>query len=206
MERVIFACVHNAGRSQMAAAFFSTWPTRRKRPRYPPARSPATACTRKSSTAMREVGIDLGRKPTAALTDELARGASLLVTMGCGEACPYMPGLAGDDWPLANPKGRHRRGPHHSRRHSPARGGSDRIAALAVIATSSLRIRAYDVPIASFCFACSRRPSSLGARSVQCPVVMGCPSSTGPRQSSGTADLGHKDGPSTKRHGPRTDG
>jgi arsenate reductase len=55
---------------------------------------------------MREIGIDLSEKQPQRLTDQLARGASLLVTMGCGEACPYVPGLKRDDWPLADPKGR----------------------------------------------------------------------------------------------------
>src|SRR5215471_2020457 len=56
--------------------------------------------------AMREAGVDLeGRQPRK-LTDELARGASLLVTMGCGEACPVIPGLRREDWPLPDPKGK----------------------------------------------------------------------------------------------------
>jgi arsenate reductase len=55
---------------------------------------------------MREIGIDLSEKQPQRLTDQLARDASLLVTMGCGEACPYVHGLKRDDWPLADPKGR----------------------------------------------------------------------------------------------------
>jgi arsenate reductase len=55
---------------------------------------------------MREVGIDLSDKKPQRLTYDLARGASLLVTMGCGESCPYVSGLRRDDWPLADPKGR----------------------------------------------------------------------------------------------------
>ena len=54
---------------------------------------------------MREVGIDLSANTPQRLTDELARGATLLVTMGCGDACPYVPGLERDDWPLHDPKG-----------------------------------------------------------------------------------------------------
>jgi arsenate reductase (thioredoxin) len=55
---------------------------------------------------MREIGIDLSASRPRKLTDELAHAASLLVTMGCGEACPYVPGLIRDDWPLSDPKGR----------------------------------------------------------------------------------------------------
>lgn len=55
---------------------------------------------------MSEVGIDLSTARPQHLTDELARGAFLLVTMGCGDACPYVPGLERDDWPLEDPKGK----------------------------------------------------------------------------------------------------
>ena len=55
---------------------------------------------------MWEIGVDLTANRPRKLTDELARGATLLVTMGCGEACPYVPGLHRDDWPLSDPKGR----------------------------------------------------------------------------------------------------
>jgi arsenate reductase len=55
---------------------------------------------------MREIGIDLSAHTPRKLTDELARAASLLITMGCGDACPYVPGLERDDWPLSDPKGR----------------------------------------------------------------------------------------------------
>lgn len=57
-------------------------------------------------TVMREVGIDLGLARPEKLTQELADGAHLLITMGCGENCPYVPGLRRDDWPLPDPKGR----------------------------------------------------------------------------------------------------
>jgi arsenate reductase len=56
--------------------------------------------------AMLDVGIDLSAGTPQLLTEDLARRASLLVTMGCGDACPYLPGLERDDWPLADPKGR----------------------------------------------------------------------------------------------------
>jgi len=105
MERVIFACVHNAGRSQMAAAFFNAL--------VDPARAEATSAgTRPGERVhpevvqvMNEVGIDLTARRPQPLTEELARGASLLITMGCGDECPYVPGLQRDDWPLRDPKG-----------------------------------------------------------------------------------------------------
>jgi arsenate reductase len=56
--------------------------------------------------AMKEVGIDLSRAVPQKLTDQLARGATMIVTMGCGEACPVVPGLRRDDWPLEDPKGK----------------------------------------------------------------------------------------------------
>ncbi len=54
---------------------------------------------------MQEVGIDLSTAKPQKLTQELAKGASLLITMGCGDDCPYVPGLRRDDWPLEDPKG-----------------------------------------------------------------------------------------------------
>jgi arsenate reductase len=56
--------------------------------------------------AMKELGVDLSQVKPQKLTDELAGGAQLLVTMGCGEACPYIPGLEREDWPLEDPKGK----------------------------------------------------------------------------------------------------
>jgi arsenate reductase len=105
-SRVLFACVHNAGRSQMAAAWF--------RALADPAKAEATSAgTRPGDRvhfevvdAMREVGIDLSSVRPRLLTAELAAGVDLLVTMGCGEECPYVPGVERDDWPLADPKGR----------------------------------------------------------------------------------------------------
>lgn len=57
-------------------------------------------------TVMREIGIDLSEVKPQLLTDEMASEANLLITMGCGEACPYVPGLKREDWPLADPKGK----------------------------------------------------------------------------------------------------
>jgi arsenate reductase len=106
MKTVIFACVHNAGRSQMAAAWFEALADGSKVRAVSAGTEPGTRVHPEVVAAMREVGIDLeGRQPRR-LTDDLARGASLLVTMGCGEACPVVPGLRREDWPLDDPKGK----------------------------------------------------------------------------------------------------
>ena len=105
-ERLLFACVHNAGRSQMAAAFFN----QRADPRKARARSagtePAERVHPEVVEAMREDGVDLSAARPQRLTPELAAESSLLVTMGCGDACPYVPGLERKDWPLEDPKGK----------------------------------------------------------------------------------------------------
>ena len=105
MERVIFACVHNAGRSQMAAAFFNAAADRDRAEAVSAGTEPGDHVHPVVVDVMREVGIDLSGKKPQRLTDDLARGASMLVTMGCGESCPYIPGLRRDDWPLTDPKG-----------------------------------------------------------------------------------------------------
>jgi arsenate reductase len=104
MERVIFACVHNAGRSQMAAAFLSDMAEPTQVEAVSAGTQPGDRVHPEVVDVMREVGIDLGGRRPQRLTAELARGASLLVTMGCGEECPYVPGVQRDDWPLRDPK------------------------------------------------------------------------------------------------------
>lgn len=105
MQKVIFACVHNAGRSQMAAAFFNQLADHTKAEAVSAGTEPGLRVHPEVLSAMQEVGIDLrGAKPQK-LTQELAKGASLLITMGCGDKCPYVPGLRRDDWPLRDPKG-----------------------------------------------------------------------------------------------------
>ena len=106
MERVIFACVHNAGRSQMAAAFFSALTDPGKAMALSAGTQPGERVHPEVVEVMREVGIDLSGQQPRQLTGQLARGASLLVTMGCGDECPYVPGLQRDDWPLEDPKGK----------------------------------------------------------------------------------------------------
>lgn len=105
MDRVIFACRHNAGRSQMAAAFFNqvSDPTRAKA--LSAGTTPAQRVHPEVADVMRELGIDLTAAKPQLLTTELAAGTRLLVTMGCGEECPYLPGVEVQDWPLEDPKG-----------------------------------------------------------------------------------------------------
>jgi arsenate reductase (thioredoxin) len=106
MERVIFACVHNAGRSQMAAAFFSQLADAARAEAVSAGTRPGERVHSEVVEVMREVGLDLSQNRPQRLTEALAHGASLLITMGCGDECPYVPGLERDDWPLPDPKGR----------------------------------------------------------------------------------------------------
>jgi arsenate reductase (thioredoxin) len=105
MQKVIFACVHNAGRSQMAAAFFNQLADHTKAEAISAGTEPGLRVHPEVLSAMQEAGIDLGNAKPQKLTQELAEGASLLITMGCGDKCPYVPGLRRDDWPLRDPKG-----------------------------------------------------------------------------------------------------
>ena len=105
MQRVIFACVHNAGRSQMAAAFFTALADPSKAAAVSAGTRPGDRVHPEVVDVMREVGIDLSDRRPQKLTEQLASGAFLLVTMGCGDECPYVPGLKRDDWPLEDPKG-----------------------------------------------------------------------------------------------------
>jgi arsenate reductase len=103
---VLFACVHNAGRSQMAAAIFNALADPRLVTGISAGTEPADRIHPVVLDAMREVGIDLGGATPRRLTEGLARTASMLVTMGCGEACPYVPGLTMVDWQIPDPKDR----------------------------------------------------------------------------------------------------
>jgi arsenate reductase len=104
MKTYILACVQNAGRSQMSAAFFNQLAD-------PSIARAISAGTRPAGQVhpivvqvMQEVGIDLTRAVPRKLTPELAADAEMLITMGCGEECPYIPGLRRDDWPIQDPK------------------------------------------------------------------------------------------------------
>jgi arsenate reductase len=106
MQTVIFACVHNAGRSQMAAAFFNALTDPAKARALSAGTEPAERVHPEVVAAMEEAGIDLAGAKPRRLTRDLAAQGSLLVTMGCGDACPVVPGLRRDDWPLLDPKGK----------------------------------------------------------------------------------------------------
>lgn len=104
--KVIFACVQNAGRSQMAAAFFNQLANREQAEAISAGTEPGLRVHPEVLAAMQEVGIDLSNAKPRKLTEELAKQAQLLITMGCGDNCPHVPGLQRDDWPLRDPKGR----------------------------------------------------------------------------------------------------
>ena len=102
---VIFACVHNAGRSQMAAAFFNALADPHKARAVSAGTHPGPRVHPEVVAAMREVGMDLHAAVPRLLTPDLATDATWLITMGCGDACPVVPGVSRDDWPLDDPKG-----------------------------------------------------------------------------------------------------
>lgn len=105
MNTVLFACVHNAGRSQMAAALFDALADPAQARAISAGTDPAAHVHPEVVLAMREVGIELQGLRPRRLTPELAATATLLITMGCGEACPVVPGVKRLDWPLKDPKG-----------------------------------------------------------------------------------------------------
>jgi arsenate reductase (thioredoxin) len=105
MQTYIFACVHNAGRSQMSAAFFNQLADPAKAHGISAGTNPGERIHPVVVEVMQEVGIDLSQAKPQKLTAELAQGAALLVTMGCGDECPFVPGVRRADWPLPDPKG-----------------------------------------------------------------------------------------------------
>ncbi len=106
MDTVIFACVHNAGRSQMAAAWFNRVADPARARAISAGTDPGPRVHPEVVTAMAELGIDLSGGTPQRLTTELAHGARALITMGCGDQCPVVPGAMRQDWPLPDPKGR----------------------------------------------------------------------------------------------------
>jgi arsenate reductase len=90
----------------MAAAFFNQLADRQKAEAVSAGTEPGVRVHPEVLAVMQEVGIDLSDAKPQKLTDELAREAQFLITMGCGDRCPYIPGLRRDDWPLPDPKGR----------------------------------------------------------------------------------------------------
>lgn len=103
---VLFACVQNAGRSQMAAAFFNEMADPAKARAISAGTRPADRVHPEVVSAMREEGIDLSGTTPQPLTSALASRAQVLVTMGCGDDCPYVPGARVEDWPLEDPHGK----------------------------------------------------------------------------------------------------
>ena len=104
MTTVLFACTHNAGRSQMAAALFNRAAQGRAQA-ISAGTNPASTVHAVVREAMAEIGVDLSHAQPRLLTEEVARQADLLVTMGCGDECPVVPGLRREDWPIDDPKG-----------------------------------------------------------------------------------------------------
>jgi arsenate reductase len=104
MITVLFACIHNAGRSQMAAALFNLLADPSRARAISAGTEPGARVHAEVVEVMRELGVDLSTARPQHLTPELAAHAQLLVTMGCGEACPVVPGLRREDWPLPDPK------------------------------------------------------------------------------------------------------
>lgn len=105
MTTVLFACVHNAGRSQMAAAFFNQIADQSKARAVSAGTHPGARVHPEVVEAMREAGLDLSAAIPAKLTPELARQARILITMGCGDECPFVPGATRDDWLVDDPAG-----------------------------------------------------------------------------------------------------
>jgi arsenate reductase len=107
MSHVLFVCLHNAGRSQMSQALFE----RAANGRHSAESAGSVADPNHNLhpevvEVMRELGIDLSARRPQPLSQELAERADLVVTMGCGDACPYIPGRRYIDWDLEDPKGR----------------------------------------------------------------------------------------------------
>jgi protein-tyrosine-phosphatase len=102
IPEVLFVCVHNAGRSQMAAALLDRYANGRVRVTSAGS-EPASEVNRTVVAAMEEVGLDLSKEFPKSLTDEMTDTADVLVTMGCGDACPVYPGKRYLDWDLPDP-------------------------------------------------------------------------------------------------------
>jgi arsenate reductase len=105
VPEVLFVCVHNAGRSQMAAALLHWRAEGRVRVRSAGS-APADEINPAVVTAMEELGLDLSQEFPKPLTDEAVRAADVVITMGCGDACPFYPGKRYLDWELDDPAGK----------------------------------------------------------------------------------------------------
>ena len=102
---VVFACIENAGRSQMAAAFFNRLSSPKLARAVSAGTRPAPRVHSEVIAVMHEAGIDLSAAQPQYLSIDLSQGAHILITMGCGEECPLIPGVERDDWPIPDPKG-----------------------------------------------------------------------------------------------------
>jgi arsenate reductase (thioredoxin) len=105
MARALFVCLHNAGRSQMSQALFERAAAGRHTASSA-GTSPAENVHPEVIAAMRELDINLSDRRPRLLTNALAEQADVVVTMGCGDACPYIPGKRYEDWDLPDPSGR----------------------------------------------------------------------------------------------------
>lgn len=104
MPVVLFLCVHNAGRSQMAAGWLDHLAGGSVTV-MSGGSDPAAAINAQAVHAMSEAGIDIGKQFPKPWTDEIIRAADVVVTMGCGDACPFYPGKRYEDWEIADPSG-----------------------------------------------------------------------------------------------------
>ena len=105
MKRVLFVCVHNAGRSQMAAGLLAKLAGDRVTVRSAGS-DPAEEINPAAVKAMAEVGIDIHAELPKLLTTDAVRAADAVITMGCGDACPIFPGKRYEDWELEDPSGK----------------------------------------------------------------------------------------------------
>lgn len=105
MARVLFVCLHNAGRSQMSEALFER-AAQGRHTALSAGTTPGDRVHPEVVEVMSELGIDLSDRRPQVLTRELSERADVIVTMGCGDECPYIPGKRYIDWDLADPKGR----------------------------------------------------------------------------------------------------
>jgi arsenate reductase (thioredoxin) len=104
VPEVLFVCVHNAGRSQMAAALLNQRAAGRVHVRSAGS-EPANQLNPRVVEAMQEIGIDISHEFPKPMTGEFVRAADIVVTMGCGDACPIYPGKRYEDWELDDPAG-----------------------------------------------------------------------------------------------------
>jgi len=105
IPEVLFVCVHNAGRSQMAAGLLSRLAAGRVQVRSAGS-EPADQLNPKVVEAMREIGIDVSQELPKPLTGAMVKEADVVITMGCGDACPIYPGKRYEDWELEDPAGK----------------------------------------------------------------------------------------------------